>query len=60
MADKEKSNNITVTMLPRHIQYLKKLRAQTAQTASDTVRRAIDDYMKEHPLEDDDADSKRN
>lgn len=40
----------TITLFPRHREYLKKLKKQTRQGASDTIRRALDDYMASHPL----------
>lgn len=44
--------NTTVTVFPRHIEYLRKLKREQAQGVSDTIRRALDEYMKANPLPD--------
>lgn len=40
----------TITLFPHHREYLKKLKQTTRQGASDTIRRALDEYMASHPL----------
>ena len=44
--------NTTVTVFPRHMEYLRKLKREQAQGVSDTIRRALDEYMKANPLPD--------
>lgn len=54
-----KAENImtTVSLYPRHQKYLKALKRLQSQGASDTVRRALDEYMKEHPIEESDEET---
>lgn len=41
---------ISVTVLPAQDEYLRKLKKETGQTASETCRRALEEYIASHPL----------
>ena len=53
MAKQKKSKQhiqISVTVLPAQDEYLRNLKEETGQTASETCRRALEEYIASHPL----------
>jgi len=45
-----KSTVTTVNLLPRHKRFLAEMKKAERQGASDTIRRALDEYMAKYPL----------